>query len=101
LRQGAADQHNRIGDFGSGQVTSRDECSPGNQNKTERQAEFPAPRRILLDPHKCAKCEHPADIASANDEHQQHDCPAAADAEHTVMHAEQEGIAARRLASAG
>jgi hypothetical protein len=77
--------------------------SPGNQNysKTERQAEFPAPRSILLDSHNCAKRKHPADIASADDEHQQHDCPAAADAEHTVMHAEQEGIAARRLASAG
>ena len=77
------------------QVTTHDERAPGNQSKTKRPAELPAPRRILLDPHYSTKHKHPANITAADDEHQQHDRPAAADAEHTVMRAEQERIASR------
>src|SRR5271166_4808995 len=69
------------------------ECSRGDQSKTERLAEPPAPGRVLLDRHDRTQHQHPTDIAGANDKHQEHDRPATTDTEQPVMQAELKRIA--------
>jgi hypothetical protein len=43
------------------------------------------PCRVLLNRHQCAKHEHPSDIAGSHEEYQQHDRPAATDAEYQMI----------------
>src|SRR6202023_2300127 len=76
-------------------VGGHDHHRPGKESKTQWRTQPSTPPCILLDRHQCSKREHPADIASADDEHQQHDRPAAADAECAMMDAEPKGIAPR------
>src|ERR1051325_9642836 len=54
-----------------------------------------APRHVLLDRYDRAEPEHPADIAGADDKHQQHQRPAATDAINPVIEAEPPGAAPR------
>src|SRR5580700_5013383 len=78
---------------------SAPQVEPGNEHRrseqraAERPAEMAAPGHVLLDRHHRAERQHPADIAGADDEHQQHDRPAAADAVEAVVEAELEGAA--------
>src|SRR5439155_25340161 len=72
------------------QIDARDEHRRAEQRAAERPAEAAAPGHVLLDRHHRAEPQHPADIAGADDKHQQHDRPAAADAVETVVDAELE-----------
>ena len=74
----------------SPQIDAPDEDGRTEQPGAERPAEMAAPRHVLLDRHHRAERQHPADIAGADDEHQQHDRPAAADAVEAVIEAELE-----------
>src|SRR5438046_975669 len=51
--------------------------------------------QVLLYRHHRREREHPAETPRSDDEHQQHQRPAAADAEQAVIEAELEGLAAR------
>ena len=57
-------------------------------------------RKVLLRRHDRAEQQHPADVAGADDEHQQHQRPAAADAEDAVAQAHAEGLRSARAALA-
>ena len=59
--------------------------TPASRPKARWPAQLPSPRCILLDCHQCSKRHHPAHIARADDEHQQHDRPAATDAEQAML----------------
>src|SRR5207247_4559762 len=75
------------------QISAGDERRRREQRAAQWPAEAAAPRHVLLDRHHRAERQHPADIAGADDEHQQHDRPAAADAVEAVVEAELEGAA--------
>src|SRR5207247_3874364 len=76
----------------SRRVRECEQRSAGYEHDAQRCAQPPAPREVLLDRHHRGEREHPAEIADADEEHQQHQRPAAADAEETVTDAETERL---------
>ena len=92
----ADDQASR---FGAGYVTGNSLGIPRNrrlhreQRRPERLAEPAPPDFVLLDRHHRPEGQHPTDIPGADHEHQQHQRPAAADAEHPVMQPEAQRVA--------
>jgi len=81
--------------WSSEEIVARDDRGGGDEGGAERAAEMAAPRHVLLDRHDRAEPEHPADVAGADNKHQQHQCPAATDAIEPVIEAEPPGAAPR------
>src|SRR5262245_17658574 len=79
-------------DSGSRDGESHD--TPGEQDHSQWEAEPAAPGRVLLDGHHDAEGEHTRKALRTDHEHQEHERPAAADAEQTVVHAQSEGFPA-------
>src|SRR5437867_5256393 len=66
--------------------------SPEGEQDADGGGKPTAPRHGLLQKHHSGKDEHPAEIDSTRSEHQQHQSPAATDAEDPVVDAEHEGV---------
>ena len=77
------------------EVESGERARPGEQAQPKRSAEPSAPGQVLLGGHRAGKDEHPAQVAHADDEHDEHQRPAAADAEHAVIEADAKRLAVR------
>jgi len=75
-------------------MVEHDQNPPRQQRGAERGAQLPAPGHVLLDCHDGAESEHPTNVTRTDGEHQQHQRPAAAYAEHAVMRAEHQGLRA-------
>ena len=77
-------------------LASGDCAPPGDEPEPERRPQPAAPRQVLLGRHHRRERQHPADVARADDEHHEHQRPAAADAEEAVVDAEAPRLALRR-----
>src|SRR5882757_9579880 len=80
-------------------VQRNDSAAPGDERGTERCAEPLAARKIFFRSHDASQHQHPPYAARADDEHQQHQRPAAADAERAVVEPEAQGFTRGRTAA--
>src|SRR5215470_4846086 len=69
---------------------------PSEEPDSDRCRQPAADREILLRGHQGCEYEHPAEVAHADHEHHQHQCPAAAHAEQPVIEADPQGLARGR-----
>jgi hypothetical protein len=65
-----------------------DQDAPRYQHGSNWGGEATAPRQVLLDRHDRAEEEHPPDVPRPHGEHQEHERPATADAEQSMMQPE-------------
>jgi hypothetical protein len=73
-------------------VRSDDCTGPRNEREAERASELCTPGQIFLDYHKGPEDQHPTQATCSDREHQEHERPAARDAESTVTRSEEEGV---------